>query len=83
VEGLLPQCQDELKKAWGRETSIKVDGQNFLPPDSTGGIVLLAKEGKIRVISTLESRLEAISHKMVPEIRTTLFGRNPNRRFLD
>lgn len=83
VQGMLPQCQEELQKAWGKTSKISVDQNNFLPPDSTGGIILLAKEGKIRVISTLESRLEAISHKMVPEVRTALFGKNPNRRFHD
>jgi len=84
VESLMPACLEELKKRWGKEASkISIDRKNFLPPDSNGGVEIYAKEGKIRVISTLESRLEAISQKMVPEIRGALFGKNPNRKFND
>jgi len=84
VESLMPACLEELKKNWGKEASkISIDRKNFLPPDSNGGVEIYAKEGKIRVISTLDSRLEAISHKMIPEIRGALFGKNPNRKFND
>ena len=62
---------------------ITIDTSTFLPADSAGGVELLSKAGKIKVSSTLESRLELLSAKMIPEIRTTLFGENPNRRFHD
>lgn len=50
---------------------------------SCGGIDLLAQKGRIKVSNTLESRLDMIAKQMVPEIRTSLFGRNVNRRFTD
>lgn len=83
VESLLPQCLQELKGAWGSEGRVSVDHQNFLSPECAGGVDLYAREGNIRVTSTLESRLELISRQMIPEIRTSLFGRNPNRKFND
>lgn len=39
--------------------------------------------GRIKISNTLESRLELIAQQLVPEIRTALFGRNPNRKFTD
>ncbi|KAJ7337941.1 V-type proton ATPase subunit E [Desmophyllum pertusum] len=48
-----------------------------------GGVELLAKQGRIKVVNTLESRLEMMSRQMMPEIRETLFGPNTQRVFLD
>ncbi|KAK8788904.1 hypothetical protein V5799_021322 [Amblyomma americanum] len=48
-----------------------------------GGVELLAKRGRIRVSNTLEKRLDMISLQLLPQIRTSLFGRNPNRKFSD
>jgi len=83
VEQLLPGCLDELQKTWGDKTHVTIDKDNFLPPDSAGGVEVLTKGGKIRVSSTLESRLDLIANQMIPEIRSTLFGVNQNRKFLD
>lgn len=84
VGELLPSCLEELKRVWpGRNLRISIDRANFLGADTAGGVELLARDGKIRVVSTMESRLDLISQKMIPEIRNTLFGPNPNRRFLD
>jgi len=83
VEEVLPRSLQVLKEKWGQETKVTIDRENFLNPDIAGGVELYARDGKIRVISTLESRLELISQQMVPEIRNILFGKNPNRKFMD
>lgn len=83
VEQLLPSCLDELQKVWGDKTRVIIDKDNYLPPDSAGGVEVLTQGGKIRVSSTLESRLDLIANQMIPEIRSTLFGTNQNRKFLD
>lgn len=62
---------------------IKVDTESFLPVDTTGGIEITAQRGKIKIINTLENRLDLIAQKLLPEIRVALFGRNPNRKFSD
>lgn len=88
IERLLPDCLAHMKASAGEGRysaagAVTVDKSTFLPPDSAGGVELRAKDGKIRLLSTLESRLDLISGQMVPEVRTSLFGRNPNRKFLD
>jgi V-type H+-transporting ATPase subunit E len=71
------------KKETGRNIEITVDKTNFLSPDLSGGVELVAQGGKIRVMNTLESRLELISHQMLPELREILYGMNLNRKFRD
>lgn len=74
---------EDYKNATKKTTEITVDEQSFLPADCAGGIELLAKQGRIKVVNTLESRLEMMSRQMMPEIRETLFGVNERRVFLD
>jgi len=83
VEKLLPECLDELQKVWGDTTKITINKQHYLPQDSAGGVELTTKAGKIQVVSTLESRLDLIAGQIIPQVRTALFGPNPNRKFFD
>lgn len=83
VEQLLPECIDEVYKMWGDRTKVVVDREHYLPSESAGGVEIYAKQGKIKVSSTLESRLELIAEQIVPQVRTALFGPNPNRAFFD
>ncbi len=55
----------------------------FFFPYSAGGIELYALKGKIKVDNTLEARLSMIAQKQLPQIRSKLFGANPNRKFND
>ncbi|XP_070534539.1 V-type proton ATPase subunit E-like isoform X1 [Ptychodera flava] len=61
VESVLPQCIEAYKKETKKSVDVSVDKENFLDSDISGGVVLLAQRGKIRVENTLESRLELIS----------------------
>lgn len=74
---------EEYKKATKKSTEVTVDEQSFLAADCAGGVELLAKQGRIKVVNTLESRLEMMSKQMMPEIRETLFGVNTRRVFMD
>ncbi|MFH4980251.1 hypothetical protein AB6A40_006960 [Gnathostoma spinigerum] len=82
VQKLLPECIQEVFEAWGEKINVKVD-TDYLPSKSAGGVELSAKGGKIKVSSTLESRLDLIAAQIIPQIRTALFGENPNRKFFD
>ncbi|TRY58927.1 hypothetical protein DNTS_003129 [Danionella cerebrum] len=62
---------------------VRIDQDNFLSPEISGGIELYNADGKIKVANTLESRLELIAQQMMPEIRVALFGANQNRKFMD
>ncbi|KAL3984964.1 V-type proton ATPase subunit E [Acanthocheilonema viteae] len=83
VEKLIPECLDELEQQWGERTKVKIDTTEYLHDESAGGVEISARNGKIKVSSTLESRLELIAAQLVPQIRVSLFGENPNRRFFD
>ncbi|KAG7455990.1 hypothetical protein MATL_G00246920 [Megalops atlanticus] len=62
---------------------VRIDQENFLPSDISGGIEIYNADGKIKVANTLESRLDLMAQQMMPEIRVALFGANQNRKFLD
>lgn len=83
VAGLLQGVAKEYKDATGKDVTVKVDTESFLPPDTTGGVELQAQKGRIKIANTLEARLDLVSQQLVPEIRGALFGRNPNRKFAD
>ncbi|CAL8087833.1 unnamed protein product [Orchesella dallaii] len=83
VEEVIPQAKSQYTEKTGKEINIKLDQESFLAATICGGVDLLAQRGRIKVSNTLESRLEMIAGQMVPEIRTSLFGRNVNRRFTD
>ncbi|XP_047990990.1 V-type proton ATPase subunit E [Leguminivora glycinivorella] len=83
VEGLLSKAQASYKEKIKRDLQLKVDNENFLPAETCGGVDLVTAKGRIKICNTLESRLELIAQQLLPQIRTALFGRNPNRKFTD
>lgn len=83
VEGLLPAITNEYKDRIKRDTSLKIDTDTFLPKETCGGVELIAQRGRIKIVNTLESRLELIAQQLLPDIRSAIFGTNVNRRFTD
>lgn len=83
VESILPNVEKRYKDAAGADVNLKIESDSYLPRDTTGGIELWAKGGRIKINNTLEARLDLIAEQLVPEIRTALFGRNVNRKFTD
>lgn len=74
---------DNSLPANGYVLKIKFYSYTKVPMSSCGGIILLAQRGRIKIVNTLEARLELIAQQFVPEIRVAIFGRNPNRKFSD
>ncbi|XP_059051655.1 V-type proton ATPase subunit E [Achroia grisella] len=83
VESLLGRAQQDYKAKIKKDVQLKVDSEAYLPADTCGGVELIAARGRIKISNTLESRLDLIAQQLLPEIRTALFGRNPNRKFAD
>jgi len=81
VQNVMNDAIQEYKSATGRDATLRLDTDNFLPSDTCGGVELSTKNGKTKVTNTLESRLELISQQLLPEMRVALFGRNANRKF--
>uniref|UniRef100_A0AC35TN14 V-type proton ATPase subunit E n=1 Tax=Rhabditophanes sp. KR3021 TaxID=114890 RepID=A0AC35TN14_9BILA len=80
IKKILPTALAGLKKEWGCDCNVIIDEKDYLSAD---GIELSARGGKIKVISTLESRLDLIAKQITPQLRTALFGQNPNRSHFD
>uniref|UniRef100_A0A914Q7G9 V-type proton ATPase subunit E n=1 Tax=Panagrolaimus davidi TaxID=227884 RepID=A0A914Q7G9_9BILA len=83
VKSVLDSVAKEQKQVSGFSTKVTIDSNNFLSDEISGGVELLSRQGKITVSSTLESRMNLIAEQIVPQIRTALFGPNPNRAFFD
>jgi len=49
----------------------------------TGGVTIVGGNGKIEIFNTFEDRLSLLQEDALPQIRATLFGENPNRKFKD
>ncbi|KAI9016956.1 putative vacuolar ATP synthase subunit E [Gaertneriomyces semiglobifer] len=79
IQSLLPQIADAFTKETGTKVNLTVE--SGLSEDCAGGVVVGAHEGRIRVSSTLENRLELCGEQMLPDIRILLFGPSPNRKF--
>nr|GAT58864.1 vacuolar ATP synthase subunit E [Mycena chlorophos] len=70
-----------FKALSGRE--IKFDVEGSLPDDSAGGVKLVSGSKRITLDNTLDERLRLLEDRMLPEIRTELFGPNENRKFFN
>jgi V-type H+-transporting ATPase subunit E len=55
----------------------------FANGGSAGGLSIVGGGGKIDINNTFEERLRLLEDAALPAIRTTLFGKNPNRKFYD
>lgn len=83
VQGILDSAIKQYKEATkGMNVQIKIDDA-YLPANVCGGVEMYTKGNRIKIVNTLESRLDLLAGQMLPEIRTSLFGRNMNRKFDD
>jgi len=83
VEGLLDNVEAAYKAATGSALSISVHPSKSLAKDCAGGVNLCNPRESITISNTLEARLEMLAKANLPQMRETLFGSNPNRKFRD
>jgi V-type H+-transporting ATPase subunit E len=83
VQEAAEKAASAYKNAAKKDIRVTVDSESFLSAEISGGVELIAQKGKIKIVNTLESRLELISQQMLPELKELLFGENPNRKFRD
>ncbi|KAF8737471.1 hypothetical protein AX14_012851 [Amanita brunnescens Koide BX004] len=67
------------KEISGKDVEIRVE--ESLSDDSAGGVKLVNGSHRITLDNTLDERLRLLEDRMLPEIRTELFGKNDNRKF--
>jgi V-type H+-transporting ATPase subunit E len=83
VQSLANEDGQLYKEKSNRDVRVHIDENDLLGQDVSGGVVLQSGNGKIRMRSTLETRLENVARENLPAVRLALFGANPNRKFMD
>ncbi|KAA6414224.1 MAG: vacuolar atp synthase subunit e [Lasallia pustulata] len=97
VQGSIDDAKKEYKENLDREVEIELDEKNPQPEDSVGkdrsaestvyyragGISIVGSGGKIDINNTFDERLKLLESDALPMVRTSLFGKNENRRFYD
>eukprot|EP00999_Lentomonas_sp_LEN2_P000510 NODE_1511_length_831_cov_42.352273_g1463_i0.p1 GENE.NODE_1511_length_831_cov_42.352273_g1463_i0~~NODE_1511_length_831_cov_42.352273_g1463_i0.p1 ORF type:complete len:259 (+),score=53.53 NODE_1511_length_831_cov_42.352273_g1463_i0:105-779(+) len=78
VNSVLGEAAQQYQSDLNRKINLTVDN-NRLDSECSGGVILSSHGGRIRAINTLDARLDMLERDMLPEIRETLFGANPNR----
>ncbi|KAL8784096.1 MAG: hypothetical protein Q9213_004155 [Squamulea squamosa] len=74
----------EYKKTFGgKEIQVELDEKNPQPEGCSGGVSIVGGGGRIDINNTLDERLKLLETDALPMVRTSLFGKNANRRFAD
>lgn len=83
IQEVIPKAVEQYKAAAKKNVEVIINRKSYLSNDITGGVELTTLDGKMKVVNTLENRLELISEQILPELREILFGVNNNRKFRD
>lgn len=83
VKEVLNAAVQHYKELSNRDVKVTVDEVNYLASDIAGGVELSARNGQLKVVNTLEARLDQIIRQKIPEVRSMLYGHNPSRKFFD
>ncbi|KAM4803814.1 V-type proton ATPase subunit E 2 [Urocitellus parryii] len=81
VETAVQKAIPEYQNVTQRNVDIHMDQEDYLGVNASGGVEIYSSNRKTMVSNTLESRLDLSAQQKMPEIRMTLFGANPNRKF--
>ncbi|KAL8759689.1 MAG: hypothetical protein Q9184_003538 [Pyrenodesmia sp. 2 TL-2023] len=84
VKKAMNEAKEEYKKSMeGREVHLELDEKNPQPEGCSGGVSVVGGGGRIDINNTLDERLKLLETDALPMVRTSLFGKNENRRFHD
>ncbi|KAL7749410.1 V-ATPase V1 sector subunit E [Sorochytrium milnesiophthora] len=83
VQSVLGEAAQIYSSAARQPINPVIDQSAPMAESELGGVVLSAHSGRIKVLNSLEHRLEIASEQMLPEFRVKLYGVPPNRRFYE
>jgi len=83
VKKAIEDASKEYKDKLGKDISATIDESSPLPDGLAGGVSIVGGGGKIDINNTFDERLKLLEDNALPAIRTTLFGKNENRKFYD
>jgi len=73
----------EYKENMTKDVTATIDEANPLADGIAGGLSIVGGGGKIDINNTFDERLKLLEDTALPAVRTTLFGKNENRKFYD
>ncbi|MCJ1364572.1 V-ATPase V1 sector subunit E [Acarospora aff. strigata] len=83
VKKSIEDAKEDYKTNAKKGVAVELDEGNPLPEGSSGGVSIVGGNGKIDINNTFDERLKLLESDALPMVRTTLFGKNENRRFYD
>ncbi|KAL8654357.1 MAG: hypothetical protein Q9210_001552 [Variospora velana] len=84
VKKAMEGAKEEYKKSMqGREVRLELDEKNPQLEGCSGGVSVVGGGGRIDINNTLDERLKLLETDALPMVRTSLFGKNENRKFKD
>ncbi|KAL9135181.1 MAG: hypothetical protein Q9175_003627 [Cornicularia normoerica] len=83
VKKAINGAKKEYKESLEKDVNVELDEKNPQPEGSSGGVSIVGGGGRIDINNTLDERLKLLETDALPMVRTTLFGKNENRRFYD
>ncbi|KAH7019109.1 ATPase, V1/A1 complex, subunit E [Ilyonectria destructans] len=83
VKKAIEEAAKEYKKEVGKDVAAKIIEDDPLPDSLAGGVIIIGGDGKIEIDNTFETRLKLLEDSAAPAVREALFGKNPNRKFVD
>ncbi|TVY57056.1 V-type proton ATPase subunit E, partial [Lachnellula cervina] len=83
IKKAIESAAEEYKEKTKKDIEASIDEANPQPEGSAGGLSIVGGGGKIDINNTFEERLILLQDNALPSVRTTLFGKNENRKFYD
>ncbi|PIL27561.1 transporter [Ganoderma sinense ZZ0214-1] len=80
---IVQRAADSAARQYGEISgrTVKPTVEGSLSNQIAGGVKLVSGTRRITIDNTLDERLRLLEDRMLPEIRTDLFGPNANRKF--
>lgn len=83
VKKVLKQVEELFHTATGMTVHLTVSEDTYLPDTCHGGVRMRNKSATISLDNTLDTKLDLVTTRILPHLRKSLFGINPNRLFND
>lgn len=76
LKQVIPEAVEKYKQATNDVVEVFINNKDYLPDDQIGVEAVEKKNQRIRVMNTLDSRLETVRDTKMPEIRQKLFPKS-------
>ncbi|KAJ1859059.1 V-ATPase V1 sector subunit E [Coemansia sp. RSA 1822] len=83
IKEAVPRAAKLYTEKTGKSINVTVVENSPLSDSVLGGVRVSTLGDRITVDNTLQARLDLSSSRMLPQLRDTLFGQSPNRKFFN